>query len=443
MSSFQGHKADPERFYVKQEQIGKGSFGEVYKGYDIRTNMPVAIKIIDLENAEDEIEDIQQEISILSQLDSPFVTKYHGSYIKGSNLWIVMEYCSGGSCADLLKAGIFDEDFIAIVMRELLKGLEYLHCEGKLHRAPVKSLHINRTLNFFLLQSVLAANILLNSSGDVKLADFGVSGQLTATMTKKNTFVGTPFWMAPEVIRQSGYNHKADIWSLGITAIELATGSPPYSELHPMKVLFLIPKNEPPALPPTFSKNFRDFVGACLHKNPAQRQSARDLLRHRFIRQAKKSIYLTELIERYKDWQARHGGDSDSESEHEANGNTGTRFSTWDFGTVRPPPAAGRHTSAPNVPTSGNTGTIRGGPGLNSMKEMSETIEDVTETVRPASTFFKTMVQPILEQMANEAKSDSADMAIQRLISSFKAVEREAPGSTQQLVQGILDRINN
>ncbi|ORX76257.1 kinase-like protein [Basidiobolus meristosporus CBS 931.73] len=390
MSNFQGHRADPERFYVKQEQIGRGSFGEVYKGYDIRTNMPVAIKIIDLENAEDEIEDIQQEIAILSQLDSPFVTKYHGSYIKGSNLWIVMEYCSGGSCADLLKAGTFDEDFIAIVMRELLKGLEYLHCEGKLHR--------------------------------VKLADFGVSGQVKITSKRVST--------------------QADIWSLGITAIELATGSPPYSELHPMKVLFLIPKNEPPTLPPTFSKNFRDFVGACLHKNPAQRQSARDLLRHRFIRQAKKSIYLTELIERYKDWQTRHGGDSDSDSEHQANGNTATKFSTWDFGTVRPPPAASRQMSAPDIPVSENTGTVRGGPGLNSMKDLSETVEEVAETVRPASTFFKSVVQPILEQMAVEAKSDSADLAIQRLLNSFKAAEKEAPGSTQQLIQGVMDRIN-
>ncbi|CAL5871475.1 uncharacterized protein PFLUO_LOCUS5726 [Penicillium psychrofluorescens] len=315
---------DMASHYQMMEELGSGSFGVVYKAIDLSTGEIVAIKHIDLESSEDDIQEIQQEISVLATCASSFVTQYKASFLKGHKLWIVMEYLGGGSCLDLLKPGVFNEAHVAIVCQQLLQGLDYLHTEGKIHR------------------DVKAANVLLSNMGKVKLADFGVAAQLVNIKSQRNTFVGTPFWMAPEVIQQAGYDFKADIWSLGITAIEMINGEPPHASTHPMKVLFLIPKQPAPRLEGNeYSSTFKDFIAQCLTKDPDRRPSAKELLRHKFIRNAGKTEALQELIHRKQDWDAGRGVNKDVKYYAESL-NTMTKPESaddddWVFDTVKAP----------------------------------------------------------------------------------------------------------
>lgn len=274
----------PEEVFDIICKLGEGSYGSVFKALHKESEQVLAIKQVPVDT---DLQEIIKEISIMQQCDSPYVVKYYGSYFKNTDLWIVMEYCGAGSVSDImrLRKKTLSEDEIATIMIDTLKGLEYLHLRRKIHR------------------DIKAGNILLNSEGHAKLADFGVAGQLTDTMAKRNTVIGTPFWMAPEVIEEIGYDCVADIWSLGITALEMAEGKPPYGDIHPMRAIFMIPTKPPPSFrdPDIWSSEFIDFVSLCLVKNPEERATATELLVHEFIRNAKPCSILSQMIAEAKE----------------------------------------------------------------------------------------------------------------------------------------------
>ncbi|XP_058734337.1 uncharacterized protein LOC131606070 [Vicia villosa] len=277
------------KHYLLHEEIGQGVSASVRRAICVPFDEVVAIKILDFERDRCDLNNVSREAQTMVLVDHPNVLKSYCSFVSDHNLWVVMPYMAGGSCFHILKVAHpegFEEVVIATILKEVLKGLKYLHHHGHIHR------------------DVKAGNILIDSHGAVKLGDFGVSACVFDSgdrQRSRNSFVGTPCWMAPEVMEQlHGYNFKADIWSFGITALELAHGHPPFSKYPPLKVLLMTLQNAPPGLDyesdKKFSKSFKKMISCCLVKDPSKRSSAKKLLKHSFFKQARSSDYISHTL---------------------------------------------------------------------------------------------------------------------------------------------------
>ncbi|XP_062994143.1 misshapen-like kinase 1 isoform X2 [Elgaria multicarinata webbii] len=306
---------DPAGIFELVEVVGNGTYGQVYKGRHVKTGQLAAIKVMDV--TEDEEEEIKQEINMLKKYSHHRnIATYYGAFIKKSppgnddQLWLVMEFCGAGSVTDLVKntkGNALKEDCIAYICREILRGLAHLHAHKVIHR------------------DIKGQNVLLTENAEVKLVDFGVSAQLDRTVGRRNTFIGTPYWMAPEVIAcdenpDATYDYRSDIWSLGITAIEMAEGAPPLCDMHPMRALFLIPRNPPPKLKSKkWSKKFMDFIDNCLIKAYTSRPPTEQLLKFPFIRDQPTERQVRIQLKDHIDRTRKKRGEKD-ETEYEYSG---------------------------------------------------------------------------------------------------------------------------
>ncbi|GAA6006602.1 hypothetical protein JCM11491_003113 [Sporobolomyces phaffii] len=295
------------QLFTRKELVGKGAYGGVYKGIHNPTGQVVALKVIDLDTPDDDISEIQKEVALLSELRDAArhnITLYHGSYLSGYELWIAMDFASGGSIRTLMKSGPIEEKYAALIVREVLVALSFLHRQDIIHR------------------DVKAANILLTQTGKILLCDFGVAAHLQ-TNSKRSTFTGTPLWMAPEVITDGKlYDTKADVWSLGITLYEIIVGNPPHFGMEPLRACAIIPRSQPPTLPPDrggdentdengngnsddgHSPAMKEFLASCLQVDPTLRPTADELSKTKWIKSASKlpMVLLRELIVRYVSW---------------------------------------------------------------------------------------------------------------------------------------------